>query len=116
MDFFFKSDYTESDWRRDADARELAERAIEARDLADYTVESTPRQTLGKLARIGCCDGSGFFEQYIGVDQTRATECPGCPACVEEPWAVGSAGLESEIERSIRRAPVMGNRPLGKIA
>lgn len=33
---------------------------------------------------FGCCDGSGYFEQYVDVDQTWATPCPGCPECDEE--------------------------------
>jgi len=96
MYFDIDNRYSESDWRADAVYRETQELARDRRDMEELTIESTPRETAGKLLRVGdylstagWCDGSGFNEEYFDVDQTRAIRCSGCPACEEEQrtWA-----------------------------
>ena len=93
---FFDTRYSETDWRRDSDIEDVARLAQEERDLAEWTMESTPRETAGELrsageyvSTLGWCDGSGYFEEQIDVDQTRGILCGGCPACEEEQktWA-----------------------------
>jgi hypothetical protein len=117
---FTDIDYTETDWRIESDAREIAELDRDRRDMEDVLIESTPRETRGQLVRasefvstLGWCDGSGFFEEQIDVDQFRGIVCMGCPACEEEPRTgpIGVMSHESYIESLNRGGPVEAPAP-----
>lgn len=83
---YFTNDYSENTWRNDADARERAENQREQIAMQKYEPEG-----------VVLCDGSGMqAEWYVDVDQTDGIRCPGCAACA----------VESEIDRSTRRAPI----------
>lgn len=49
---YFDTRYNEQDWRRDSDAEELAQMRQDARDMEDYTIEATPRETNGEPIRV----------------------------------------------------------------
>jgi hypothetical protein len=69
------NEYTEQDWRNDADARERADWQRDEIALGDFE-EFRPQ----------LCDGSGAIDEYyVDVDITNIVPCPGCPACDPAP-------------------------------
>ena len=128
FDTHFSKRYDELDWRVAADEREAAELARDQCDMEELLMESTPRETEGELQRTsvyleksGWCDGSGFFEEVISEDQTRAVRCDGCPACEEEQktWALimedsagGVAPFVPEVDARPVHVPEVDRKPV----
>lgn len=87
------NEYTEKQWRSDADARERAAARDEQLQMQDW---------YGDPVAFARCDGSGILEEfYVDVDQTQVIRCPGCCACEE-----------GELEQARRRAPIAEPAPL----
>lgn len=120
----FDARYNEQDHYRDNAAREIADLAQEARDLEDFTIEATPRQTQGKLIRADpkCCDNPGNFTFHQSLERDPDTgafsedwhECV-CGSRIGQEdfgmlcsWANQQQGMEAEsdLEWARRRAPV----------
>lgn len=81
---FNETRYDESDHDRDSYAREVADIARDERDMEDVLIESTPRETNGKLVK--CCDNPALYKLHKCLERDLDTgaftedwyECGGC--------------------------------------
>lgn len=108
--FTYDNDYTESDWRHEADARELAELDADRRDMQEYP--APPLQMRLIVPVENCCDDPANFrlapssepDYSTGYAEPAYFRCEGCGNLIcEEDYAV----LVEWTERQAQPAPAI---------
>lgn len=113
--FQYDNDYTEANWRHEADARELAELDRDRRDMRETPMP--PIQMRLNLTEEKCCDNPGNFTLQASFDLDPDTgywsdsfyRCGGCGNLIcEEDYAA----LSEMEERRRHLAEIMKREPV----